>query len=640
MIRPVVSIVLLAWLASTGVGADDNPIDEAAIVAEIEALVDATPETTPKDRQRAAALVRKGIKAHDEHDYDRAAEFYRKALDLDPLNSATYYELAFSSTRAGDQEAALDAVIRSVALDPKQEASHVLKASILDDLGFRDEAIAAYDALLEVAPESYLGHLNRGITLHRAGRLEDAEAAFLRANEIDPSHPSSYFLLAFISRGRGHDYAEADYLERFVEVGAHDHRFEVARARLEELRDVALEIDVAHPYPAIELQRMLARSLWRSSRHREEFPEALGYEVTFEEDRDVYGTVLEAWRAKKAEDPEAAFGEWDLLLRIDDAGFLEEYIWYHRQLVFGDRATAWMDAHGERVDRFLGWAADEGLLPDEADDPAVAEGDEPSAIDRLREIPLSVMRLITESEVTYQIGTLEEGFDDFLVVESKRFEKEIELVGDDRVPCGAKAVKQFDRDLRAVGTDALIPMLRCFRPGDTEYDHLVRRVTGLAIELDEIAFVPRIGLDFGEDVRVGYDPDTPGAWLMYALTKAAWRREAEIRDAVAGAGQVKRASFVEEFAAVSAAAGAYANSLVPSDPDDPEAEPPAERDPVFDRVLATVATVDHLRGFVWYEVIHKNYGIPLSRLEAHDAQAVSDYLYAYVLRRTEAPDSD
>ncbi|MDR0586302.1 MAG: tetratricopeptide repeat protein, partial [Treponema sp.] len=53
-------------------------------------------------------LMRTGIEYHDEGDYDKAIEYYEKALKLAPDIPGIYYELAFSYLYKGNPEEALN----------------------------------------------------------------------------------------------------------------------------------------------------------------------------------------------------------------------------------------------------------------------------------------------------------------------------------------------------------------------------------------------------------------------------------------------------------------------------------------------------------------------------------------------------
>lgn len=595
------------------------PIDEDAVIAEMEALIDSTPDTDPSARERSVKLLRKGVKAHDAQRFDEAIELYRAALEFDPLSATTYYELSFSYGKMGKKEAALDAIIRALVLDPKEELHYITKANTLDDLGFRDLALEVYRDLLDLQPESYFGHLNYGVTLTRSGAYEQAESAYLRCIEINPEFPSAYFQVASLYRILGYDYDERVRLQEFIDLGKSDPRHATAQKRLDTLNEFTVEIDPDHPYPEIHMTEELARITWKSTTHRETFPEARGYKPTFEEDKDVYSLVLKMWRDEKDDDPSAQFGSWDLLLRIDDAGFLDEYIWYVLQNTVGDRATNWLHEHEQRVEAFLDWARSEGLLNEEPEEPTST-----AAIDRYRGYPADVLKLIEESDISYTIDTGDESTNTLLQDERARFAS-LELQGNDRVSC-ARVSKKLDEDMAANGARALIAALRCFTPGEEEYEQAVLRAASLGLELREITFRPAGRLEFGEGARVEV-MNLP--WLAYLVTKAAWRMEHGFRVNNGGPENGDRPSLAEEFLVAAVTAGGYANGLEPDEGEEGVPEEP-EHDPALDRLLEAIEA-NQFRGYVLYEIIHKAYGLRLDRLNSDDAVAVDDYLFGHVI---------
>ena len=158
-------VLLLALVAAVtplpAAGDRPLPVSEDQVVKEMEALIDAS-APKDKDREQAHAFVTKGVKAFDAHDFEKAIGWYRKALELDPLNATANYELALTYSSNGDQVKALESIIRSLTVDPKSEMSYVLKGNILDNLGFPAEAKRTYQALLDVQPNSYQGLIEMG----------------------------------------------------------------------------------------------------------------------------------------------------------------------------------------------------------------------------------------------------------------------------------------------------------------------------------------------------------------------------------------------------------------------------------------------------------------------------------------------
>ena len=169
---------------------------------------------------------------------------------------------------------------------------------------------------------------------------------------------------------------------------------------------------------------------------------------------------------------------------------------------------------------------------------------------------------------------------------------------------------------------------RCFVPGEAEYEQAVLRAASLGLALKEIDFLPAGNIEFGENVEI---KQIDQHWLLYLVTKAAWRMESSFRTDNGGPEDPAHPSLAEEFVAVAVTAGAYANSLEP-DEESPAAAQEVQREPGFDRLLDAIST-EHYRGFVLYEVVHKAYGVTLDRLTDEDAAAVNDYLFQHVIYR-------
>src|SRR5512145_2616180 len=148
---PMASAVLLCASTPCLAAEEQPPVDEDRIYEEMAELQDRTGTIKPKAQQRAAELVREGVKAHDRHDYDEAIRLYRRALSENPISVKAYYELALALHAKGELVAALENTIRSIALNPNQEESYVMKGSVEDDLGHPEKALATYDRLLGVA---------------------------------------------------------------------------------------------------------------------------------------------------------------------------------------------------------------------------------------------------------------------------------------------------------------------------------------------------------------------------------------------------------------------------------------------------------------------------------------------------------
>jgi Tfp pilus assembly protein PilF len=593
------------------------PIDEAKIQAEMDALQDKGGPLTVEQRKKAAQLIDEGVKLHEGGKPDAAAAKYREAIALDPLSDAAYYELAFSLSTAGQQEAALDAIARALALDPKQEQYYVLKGNILDNLGFTQEAKGVYRALLGVKPDSYMGLINLGVCEMRAGEKDEAEATFKRARDMAPQQPSAYFQLAMLARQRRYNYEERALLEQFLERGAEDRRAETARKRLDEMKRVGVTIDPDEPFTHIALAVAMERARWNTEEHHKRQPEARGYELTFDEEKAVLGLLLSLWREQKKKEPSSQHGFYDLVLAVDDAGFLDEYVYYTKQRLLGDAANAWLEGHKARVQAFLDWARQKGYMGEEPAAETGGKAEQPSE-------PARLLKLLTESKVHYLIGAqVESAGARYLEQEGKRYRQGLNLAGPAEVRCAEDG--NYASLFAAHQQDIAVVILRCHPQEGASRRRALAQLTSVGLKARDID----LGLDGGvleKDGKVQVVPPQAGVagGFVYYLAKAAWPREATLRERVAGKG-AGSPSVEEEMYALSASAEGYVNSLEHKDENGKTAAPNAAWDE-----LVRVVRQGQLRGFVLYEILARRYGLSLARLSQSDAGDLERYLKAFV----------
>ena len=79
-----------------------------------------------KNPSRAAAgtNTNQGNQLLEAGDYKRAVEFYRRAIELEPANARTFYNLSLALARLGDRAAERDALEKAVAVDPNLAPAH------------------------------------------------------------------------------------------------------------------------------------------------------------------------------------------------------------------------------------------------------------------------------------------------------------------------------------------------------------------------------------------------------------------------------------------------------------------------------------------------------------------------------------
>ena len=174
--------------------------------------------------------------------FEKAAEYYQKAITLDPSYAPAWAELAWLRARQGDwgylstEEAfqkGWEAVERALALDKNLADAHAVMGYIhtsydwewaaADDsykralalepgnvravegaaalagvLGRSDESLRLFHRLAELNPLDATSHIELGAVLESAGHLEEAIAALRKALELNPESPTVHMRLGLV----------------------------------------------------------------------------------------------------------------------------------------------------------------------------------------------------------------------------------------------------------------------------------------------------------------------------------------------------------------------------------------------------------------------------------------------------------
>lgn len=195
-----------------------------AIVLELNGRLDLLPETGARATQSTEALEAylKGKELYG----PRSAEGVEtgvteliRAVTLDPEFAVAHAKLARAYALA-EEYSDLDVAYayarskihmeRALALAPNDWdilAEHAwflagYRPYVGDKTVELDQVIAAFDAAIAANPNNADAHRGRGLTLSRAGRLDEARSSLMRAKALNPREPLIYLNLINVARGQ------------------------------------------------------------------------------------------------------------------------------------------------------------------------------------------------------------------------------------------------------------------------------------------------------------------------------------------------------------------------------------------------------------------------------------------------------
>jgi len=153
-----------ATMPPQGLPEGHPPIDTASILKQMESMA-------AQDPKNADVRLKLADFLYDQKQYDKAIEWYQRALELDPKNVNAHTDLGTAYFYTGRPQDALREYAKSLAIDPNHEAT-ILNSIVVNLQGTHDVAAAqkAWDRLDKLNPNHpALAGLKQQIDAARTG---------------------------------------------------------------------------------------------------------------------------------------------------------------------------------------------------------------------------------------------------------------------------------------------------------------------------------------------------------------------------------------------------------------------------------------------------------------------------------------
>jgi serine/threonine-protein kinase len=177
----------------------------------------------PDDRIRAAtealsidpnygdAYLFLGYAYKDKKNYDKAYEYFSKAIEATPTLAHAYYERAkINDEIRGNPEEALSDFRKVLKYDPESYVGYFAKGKIEEKQKKYDEAIESYNKAIELYPDYAWAYVNRGLTYHKKGKFDRAIEDYTEGIRLDPQDALAY-------SNRGAAYYNTGELDRAID---------------------------------------------------------------------------------------------------------------------------------------------------------------------------------------------------------------------------------------------------------------------------------------------------------------------------------------------------------------------------------------------------------------------------------------
>jgi tetratricopeptide (TPR) repeat protein len=322
----------------------------------------------------AEKLMRAGVECHEAGEFDKAIEYYEKALKLAPKVPGIYYELAFSHLYNENPQTALEYSQKGIELAERQGQNedlaglYDLKGSALDDLGRREEAVKVYlEAIARFNVNNTRLYYNLGLTYYRMGERDKAWESLAQSLADDTFHPSSNFLVGKICYELGRKTQSLYSLCYFLLLEPNTERSGEAFSTLRQLivRNEEEEIGVSNTGDFTGLDLILGLMLMSNSNDPDE------------SDDRLMMRKLEAFFKAASEQPQAMTENGS---GTSGASSSIEDLWWKFYIPFfaaiaesehfetlcryigmsgSEESRMWLEENGEKIDALFEWLNDD-----------------------------------------------------------------------------------------------------------------------------------------------------------------------------------------------------------------------------------------------------------------------------------------
>jgi tetratricopeptide (TPR) repeat protein len=147
--------------------------------------------TEPKKRQ-SAKILNFGLALATKNDQEQAIDAFSKAIALDPKNPIGWFNRGRSRQERGDLDRAIADYSKAIDLDPGNANAYNNRGVAYRNQGDLDRAIADYSKAIDLDPGEALAYNNRGNAYIRKSDFDRAIDDFSKVIELDPKDADAY----------------------------------------------------------------------------------------------------------------------------------------------------------------------------------------------------------------------------------------------------------------------------------------------------------------------------------------------------------------------------------------------------------------------------------------------------------------
>ncbi|MDP8298793.1 MAG: tetratricopeptide repeat protein [Candidatus Tantalella remota] len=166
-----------------------------------------------------AAHVNLGRIYEQKNEYEKAAQLYRRAVQLLPDDFVAYYNLGNAYRGLGEDRKAILAYTKAIEIYPNKADMYNNLGNAYKEVGDIKMAIAQFEKAISVDPGHPWAYNNLGVLYGQLGDTEKARAYYGKAVSVDPGYADAYFNLSVQSYRAGQYGVAVGYCDKAIKTG-------------------------------------------------------------------------------------------------------------------------------------------------------------------------------------------------------------------------------------------------------------------------------------------------------------------------------------------------------------------------------------------------------------------------------------
>jgi tetratricopeptide (TPR) repeat protein len=164
--------------------------------------------------------------------YNEAIGEYKKAIEIEPSNSAYYYAVGYNLNNLSKFEDALKYLNKAIELDPTVANYYICKSHSFYSLGKYKACVDECEKALEIEPEFIPALRNKGWALYKLDKIEEAEKICQNALRLDGNNINLLYLKLNLLKKKGLNQEALIVCDRIHEITPEDREIISIRQEL------------------------------------------------------------------------------------------------------------------------------------------------------------------------------------------------------------------------------------------------------------------------------------------------------------------------------------------------------------------------------------------------------------------------